>query len=162
MESNPSTNQDPIRRYDEYPVHKVRDIYYELEDLFSNLNYDVVVVEDDSTTTEFIKAVGYATNETSRIKSFPAAEEAYHHLKSLPVEKSPDLIIVDIHLKGEQDGFWLCEKLYNEFPATRVVLISSTNPILVRKRLQRMAVEAQYLQKPFTINQIAKLFEDFN
>lgn len=154
-------NSQPVMTHkNDTAVSKVRDIYYELEDLFTNLNYDVVVVEDDTTTTEFIKAVGYATNDTSRIRSFQTAEEAYKHITALPIDKAPDLVIIDINLKGELDGYWLCEKLYNEFPATRAVLISSANPILVKKRLKRMAVEAQFLQKPFTINQIAKLFDE--
>lgn len=155
-----ANSQPSVDQRGDIAVSKVRDIYYELEDLFTSLNFDVVVVEDDTTTTEFIKAVGYATNDASRIRSFQSAEEAYKHIVSLPIEKAPDLVIIDINLKGELDGYWLCEKLYNEFPATRAVLISSANPVLVKKRLKRMAVEAQFLQKPFTINQIAKLFDE--
>lgn len=142
-----------------YEAHKVRDIYYELEDLFANLNFDVVIVEDDVTTTEFIKAVGYATNDTSRIRSFSDAKSAFEHIEGLDGDKKPDLVIIDIHLKGELDGYWLCDKIQRHYPEIRLVMISSDNPVLVKKRMSRTNLQVQFIKKPFTIHEMAELFE---
>ena len=126
--------------------------------------FDVLVVEDDVTTTRLIKAIARRSNSLTRIKSFPTAELAIDHLSILKERNftAPDLAIVDVYLKGKLDGFAVAEQLETLFPETTVAVTSSMHPRLFQERARRLACPPLYIQKPFTIQEVAGLFKRLN
>lgn len=126
--------------------------------------FDVIVVEDDITTTRLIKAIARRTNHFARIKSFNTAEDAISHIELLKKRNwtAPDLAIVDVYLRGPKDGLAFCEVISQLFPETNVVVTSSVHPRLFTEKAKRLQSRPIFLPKPFTIKQITGLFERLN
>ncbi len=126
--------------------------------------FDVIILEDDMTTTRLIKAIARGSNNSARIKSFSTAEDAITHIETLKRRNwvAPDLAIVDIYLRGEQDGLEFCERLNALYPETNVVVTSSVQPQLYMEKAKHLQSKPLFLPKPFTIKQISNLFNRLN
>ncbi len=126
--------------------------------------FDVIVVEDDITTTRLIKAIARRTNNFARIKSFNTAEDAISHVETLKRRNwtAPDLAIVDVYLRGPKDGLAFCETINSLYPETNIVVTSSVHPHLYAEKAKRLQARPLFLPKPFTIKQITSLFERLN
>lgn len=125
---------------------------------------DVLIVEDDVTTSRLIKAIARRSQQLIRIKSFSAAEDTILHIHTLKANGliPPDLAIVDVYLKGAKDGFHVAKELQTLFPETMVVMSTSMNPKLFYQKSERFNITPEFLPKPFTIRQMASLFERLN
>lgn len=126
--------------------------------------FDVIVVEDDITTTRLIKAIARRTNHFARIKSFNMAEDAISYVEMLKKRNwtAPDLAIIDIYLRGAKDGLAFCEVISSLYPETSVVVTSSVHPRLYSEKAKKLQARPFFLPKPFTIKQISSLFERLN
>ncbi len=137
---------------------------YDIEKWNTPQFFDVIILEDDITTTRLIKAIARRTNYFARIKSFNTAEDAIAHIELLKSRNwtAPDLAIVDVYLRGPKDGLAFCEKISNLYPETHVVVTSSVHPKLFNEKAKRLHSRPLFLPKPFTIKQISSLFERLN
>lgn len=122
---------------------------------------DVIIVEDDLTTSRLIKAIAERVESNMRIKSFTNAEGAIQYLAGIKeqLHKTPDLAIVDLYLSGPKNGLAVCEWLNRHSRETSVVLTSSILPDLFYKMTRSMTEPPLFLPKPFTIRQMAGIFE---
>ena len=128
---------------------------------FKSLQYqNVLVVEDDTSTTRLIKVIARSANEYVRIKSFASGQDANSYLKYLKEYKvpGPDLALVDFYLRGHENGLQVCQILEKMFPETQIVMMSSTAPEEMRSKMKEYQVQPMYLLKPFTIQQLTQIF----
>ncbi len=122
---------------------------------------DVLIVEDDKTTSRLIKAIANRTQSNLRIKTFTSAESALEYLEGIHecLHKTPDLAIVDLYLKGPKNGLEVCKWLNDHSKETSIVVTSSLHPELFHRMTKRMEDAPLFLPKPFTIRQMSSLFE---
>ncbi len=102
----------------------------------------VFIVEDFAITRaaiiKNISDAGYALAGTA-----VRAEEAYDAI----LASRPDMVIVDINLKGNKDGLWLAKKLKEETDAGILILTALGSPRVLEK-VQQIQPDA-YLMKPY-------------
>lgn len=128
-----------------------------LEEVLPASYTDILLVEDDETTSQFIK---YGVNKSSagpiRVRSFFSGEKAYEYISMLKKydKPGPDLAIVDYMLTGVKDGLWFCGELKNKFPETQTVLTSTLSPKQIREKMDSCETKPFYLQKPLEIKTI--------
>lgn len=102
-----------------------------------------VVVEDEFVIAEDIRSrlelAGYEV-----IGSFPQAEAALPFI----VQSKPDILLVDIHLTGSQDGVHLVEEVRKNF-SLPVIYITANSDAATYERAKSTKPHA-FLVKPFT------------
>mgnify|MGYP001801847549 CR=1 FL=1 len=110
----------------------------------------VVIIEDEWIVAEELKLLFEANNCTVIGQADNAIDG-----KALILEQKPDLIIIDIKLKGETDGIDLASQLIDKSVSDLVFLTSYGDP-QTRKRAERLKPLA-FLDKPFPTHRIAEL-----
>jgi len=104
----------------------------------------VLIIDDLSTTRDLVK---WALNE-SGFKLY----EASNGEAGLQIAKQfhPDLILLDIMMPGELDGYKVCEQLRasDTLSKVKIILLSANDSESDRKRGQEVGANA-YLAKPF-------------
>lgn len=115
---------------------------------------DVLIVEDDTTTSQYIK---YGINKTvhhpTRIRSFLSSEIAFTYIKHLKMNnyRGPALAIVDYLLNGFKDGVWFCNELKIKFPRTKIILTSTLPYNQIEHKLSACQFRPVYWQKPLNL-----------
>ncbi|MGL1888332.1 MAG: LytTR family transcriptional regulator DNA-binding domain-containing protein [Reichenbachiella sp.] len=100
----------------------------------------VAVIEDNPITSQDLQEI-LAENGMQVCGSYYSAEDA---LKGIP-QQIPDILLVDIKLKGELSGIDLATQLEGEFPI--IYLTSNSDKETVAKALKTQP--ASFLTKPF-------------
>jgi DNA-binding NtrC family response regulator len=110
-----------------------------------NRHTNILIIEDDQDTRNVIR---YALDQDSRqIQEAGNADEALELLDS----SYPEIILLDIRLKGSIDGLSLYEKIATDirFRKTKVVIISGAKSNEQIEKARSLGV-AVYLEKPFS------------
>lgn len=139
-----------------------RDFALEFDHVVPVFYTNVLLVEDDPTTSQLIRTmIKRAVSGPVRIRSFASGERAGEYLHSLRVNNlpGPDLAIVDYRLTGETDGLWLCRLLARKFPDTQTVLTSTLTPDQIVQQLDRSQLRPVYMQKPLNPKYLQSLFD---
>jgi response regulator RpfG family c-di-GMP phosphodiesterase len=122
---------------------------------------NILLVEDDSMTINFIKnSIKRILKTPARIRSFMSAEKTVEYLLSLRKHHlpGPDIAIVDYLLTGESDGLDVCKILEKKFPETQVFLMSSTPYEKLKGKMDAIQTKPIYIQKPFEPTLLQNLF----
>jgi two-component system, OmpR family, phosphate regulon response regulator PhoB len=104
----------------------------------------VLIIDDHSTTRDLVKWAlsesGLKLHEASNGEAGLQAAKLHH----------PDLILLDIMMPGELDGYGVCEQLRasDTLSKVKIVLLSANDSEADRKRGQEAGANA-YLIKPF-------------
>lgn len=126
-------------------------VMFDLDDGAPLFFTDVLLVEDDSVTSSYIKQKMKKTAKgQTRVRSFSSAEQAADYIISLKDHDlpGPDLAIIDYKLKGSVDGLWLCKLIENRCPETRTILISGADEGDISEKMERYNVKPVFIQKP--------------
>ena len=110
-----------------------------------NRQINILIIEDDQDTRNVIRFA--LAQDYRQIQEASNADEALHLLES----SSPEIILLDIQLKGSIDGLSLYEKIAADirFRKTRVVIISGARSTELIEKARNLGV-AVYLKKPFS------------
>jgi len=110
-----------------------------------NRQINILIIEDDQDTRNVIRFA--LAQDYRQIQEASNADEALHLLES----GSPEIILLDIQLKGSIDGLSLYEKIAADirFRKTRVVIISGARSAELIEKARNLGV-AVYLEKPFS------------
>jgi len=115
----------------------------------------LLVVEDDHETQKFLKLI---LNAHCSLRFAESAEEAWDILG----KESFDLILMDISLRGEEDGLQLTRRIREQSPVSDIPIIAVTAHAFADDR--RRSLEAgcnEYLPKPFRVKQLQELVARF-
>lgn len=110
---------------------------------------DILIVEDDLSTTKLFKVLISRFNENARVKSLGSSEEARKYLTYL-IEQGldgPDVALVDYNLDGE-NGLLICHLFDVYFPETKVVVVSSMDPEDIKKQIREKRLGVEFVAKP--------------
>ena len=110
---------------------------------------DILIVEDDLSTTKLFKVLISRFNENARVKSLSSSEEARKYLTYL-IEQGldgPNVALIDYNLAGE-NGLLICHLLDVYFPETKVVVVSSMEPDDIKKQIQEKRLGVEFVSKP--------------
>lgn len=90
----------------------------------------VMIVEDDvllSTLSKmFIKELGYEPTEV-----YESGYEALNNIERV----NPDIILMDIHLKGDYDGIDTSNSIFEKYDDLPVIYVSGQRDITILKRM---------------------------
>lgn len=114
----------------------------------------ILIVDDDNDMRKLLRLA--LDNGMRKIHEVDTALGGLHMAR----DTLPDILLLDIGLPGNFDGFTLCEALARE-PALRhvkVVIISGHNASEDLERAERLGVDA-YLVKPLSPNTLVELVE---
>lgn len=110
---------------------------------------DILIVEDDLSTTKLFKVLISRFNENARVKSLNSSEEARKYLTYL-IEQGldgPDVALIDYNLDGE-NGLLICHLLDVYFPETKVVVVSAMDPEDIKKQIREKRLAVEFIAKP--------------
>lgn len=115
----------------------------------------VLIVDDDPIVRKFVMAVANVVGIT--VIETENGEEALKFLADSG-EQLPDLMLVDLYMP-HMDGIKYCRTLKERelFPLDRVVVISATSTKRAQELIKSLSVRC-FLQKPFTVDDLRKLF----
>lgn len=108
----------------------------------------VLVVEDDVLMSGALQDQLDSWNY--EVTSTESAVEALHLIS----QRMPDLIISDIHLKGEETGLWLCEQVRLQYKNEYIPIILMTGSLTERLSGLRAGAD-DFLSKPFNLEELA-------
>ncbi|MCC2677919.1 MAG: hypothetical protein K0R29_495 [Pseudobdellovibrio sp.] len=110
---------------------------------------DILIVEDDLSTTKLFKVLISRFNENARVKSLGSSEEARKYLTYL-IEQGldgPNVALIDYNLDGE-NGLLICHLFDVYFPETKVVVVSSMEPEDIKKQIREKRLGVEFVAKP--------------
>ena len=114
----------------------------------------VLIVEDHAAYRERLTSAAQAKG----FQVLPPCERADQALDAFHTEH-PDIVVIDLHLKGESDGLSLCQLMVDLNSRVRVVASSSfADPELMDRAFQSGADRC--LRKPFRVDEALRLFEN--
>ncbi len=113
----------------------------------------ILIIEDEQITALFfehlLNSLGYKV-----VASFPTAEEGLDFLQKADSEAKPDIVLLDIILKGELDGIECAEKLM-QFEKPAIIFVTSNSDPKTKARALKLG-EYPYLVKPIAIQDLEK------
>ncbi|WP_020595790.1 response regulator [Spirosoma panaciterrae] len=97
--------------------------------MFTQQNFDVLVVEDDQPTFELLQRLAAQQFPEATFISTTSPSSTFDYLNTHP-SKSPKLILLDIALGSDVDGFTLLSELRTRFngQVPIIMLTNSENP----------------------------------
>ena len=114
----------------------------------------ILVVEDQDSIRKLIEALVSARGH--KVVAVSSGAKAIE----VAIQTPPDIVLLDLHLPGQYDGFAVCEKIRAN-PATRsvpVVIISARYDAPTRAKAAEIGVTA-YFGKPFSPMTLLKEIE---
>jgi len=114
----------------------------------------ILIVEDQGSIRKMIEALVSARGHT--VVAVASGAKAVE----MAIQSTPDLVLLDLHLPGQYDGFDVCKKL-RATPATKdvpVVIISARDDAPTRAEAARIGATAYY-GKPFSPTALLKDIE---
>ena len=116
--------------------------------------YNLILVDDDEILLEGLgTAFDWAQLGIQVVATATDGIFALAEMRRLPC----DILITDIKM-GRMDGLELTKQVRNEFPATRVVIMSAYEEFAYAQQAVRMAVE-DYLLKPIDLDQLTEIIQ---
>lgn len=114
-----------------------------------------ILIIEDETIISFsyrlqLERMGFEVTGTAR--SSAEAEELLR-------EQRPDLIIMDIYLKGDKNGLELAQEIHATDPIPVIFLTASTKPEVVEAI--RTLAGCQYLAKPINSDSLEDMLQRF-
>jgi response regulator of citrate/malate metabolism len=114
-----------------------------------------ILIIGDETIISFgyrlqLERMGFDVIGTAR-----SSEEAEELLQ----KEKPDLIIMDIYLKGDKTGLELAQEIHQEEPIPILFLTASTKPEIVAAI--RSLKDCQYLSKPINSDSLEDVLQRF-
>lgn len=114
-----------------------------------------ILIIEDETIISFsyrlqLERMGFDVIGTAR--SSAEAEE-------ILARERPDLIIMDIYLKGEKNGLELAQELHASEPIPIIFLTASTKPEII-EAIHRLK-DCQYLAKPINSDSLEDMLQRF-
>ncbi|MBL0126533.1 MAG: response regulator [Flavobacteriales bacterium] len=115
-----------------------------------------ILIIEDETIISFsyrlqLERMGFDVIGTAR-----SSEEAEELLR----DQRPDLIIMDIYLKGEKNGLELAQQIHQKDPIPVLFLTASTKPEVVTAI--RELKDCQYLSKPINSDSLEDVLRRFS
>jgi DNA-binding response OmpR family regulator len=114
----------------------------------------ILVVEDQDSIRRMIEALVSARGH--KVVAVASGAKAVE----MAMSTTPDVVLLDLHLPGQYDGFDVCKKL-RAAPATKdvpVVIISARDDAPTRAEAQKIGATAYY-GKPFSPTALLKEIE---
>jgi DNA-binding response OmpR family regulator len=114
----------------------------------------ILIVEDQDSIRRMIEALVSARGH--KVIAVASGAKAVE----MAIQSTPDLVLLDLHLPGQYDGFDVCKKL-RATPATKdvpVVIISARDDAPTRAEAARIGATAYY-GKPFSPTALLKDIE---
>jgi DNA-binding response OmpR family regulator len=114
----------------------------------------ILIVEDQDSIRRMIEALVSARGH--KVIAVASGAKAVE----MAIQSTPDLVLLDLHLPGQYDGFDVCKKL-RATPATKdvpVVIISARDDAPTRAEAARIGATAYY-GKPFSPTALLKNIE---
>jgi response regulator of citrate/malate metabolism len=124
---------------------------------------EILIVEDDLSTTKLFKAMINKFSEHTKIKSINTAEEAKKYLSYL-VEQGldgPSVALIDYNLGGE-NGLIICHLLDIYFPETKVVVVSGLEPEEIKKQIREKKLAVEFVSKPVNQEKMVYILSGYN
>jgi len=115
----------------------------------------VLIIEDEAIIAMDLARTFHALG-AREVKITPSAEEGLAWL----CQKKPDLILIDIKLRGSLDGIEAARIIQNKGPFN-LVYITAYNDEATLKRASQIP-HAGIIIKPFTLSEVLKLFPSLN
>jgi DNA-binding response OmpR family regulator len=116
----------------------------------------ILVVEDQDSIRRMIEALVSARGH--HVVAVGNGAKAVE----MAMSATPDVVLLDLHLPGQYDGFDVCKKL-RELPSTKnvpVVIISAKDDPPTRAEAEKIGATAYY-GKPFSPTALLKEIEKF-
>lgn len=104
----------------------------------------VLIIDDHATTRQLVKwALSESGFQLYEASNGEAALKIASHIQ-------PDLVLLDVVMTGELDGFMVCEQLRSsgEHPNMKIILLSANDAPQDKERGQQAGANA-YMVKPF-------------
>ncbi len=111
----------------------------------------LLIVDDEETITFSLYRAFIKAPVDCEVITAESGEEAWERIQ----EKPFDVVITDLAMPG-MDGFELLKRLKQEFPATRVIIITAYGSDEKEQRAYAIGAD-KYLEKPFDINELKNL-----
>jgi len=111
----------------------------------------LLIVDDEETITFSLYRAFIKAPVDCEVITAESGEEAWERIQ----EKPFDVVITDLAMPG-MDGFELLKRLKQEFPATRVIIITAYGNDEKEQRAYAIGAD-KYLEKPFDINELKNL-----
>jgi DNA-binding response OmpR family regulator len=107
-----------------------------------------MIVEDESIVAielaTYVRGLGYDIAAT-----VSNARDAFAKVKALV----PDIVLMDVHLKGDEDGISLAERIVEEFDSAIIYITAFTDDESIERAVATEPVA--YLAKPFNRRELA-------
>lgn len=118
-----------------------------------NIKKTILIVEDEQITALFFEhllhGLGYEV-----VGSFPSAEQSIEFVKELTSNMKPDIVLLDIILKGQMDGIDCADKLIQDFNPAIVFVTSNSDPS-TKARANNLG-DYPYLIKPINVHDLER------
>ncbi len=111
----------------------------------------LLIVDDEETITFSLYRAFIKAPIDCEVITADSGEEAWQRIQ----EKPFDVVITDLAMPG-MDGFELLKRLKQEYPATRVIIITAYGSDEKEQRAYQMGAD-KYLEKPFDTNELKNL-----
>ncbi len=111
----------------------------------------LLIVDDEETITFSLYRAFIKAPVDCEVITAESGEEAWERIQ----EKPFDVVITDLAMPG-MGGFELLKRLKQEFPATRVIIITAYGSDEKEQRAYAIGAD-KYLEKPFDINELKNL-----
>ncbi|MGZ3726875.1 MAG: response regulator [Pseudobdellovibrio sp.] len=134
--------------------------FFDDVDIFDDAK-DILIVEDDATTSRLFKVMINRFNDTARIKSVGSAEEAkkyLFHLINYNLD-GPSVALIDYNLEGE-NGLAVCDILDQYFPETKIVMVSGLDPQDIRDQIREKHLRVEFVPKPIDQERMTHILND--
>lgn len=116
------------------------------------LDKKVLIVEDDMIISlvveNMVKELGYKV-----IGKAASGEDAV----TLALEHNPDLVLMDIRLKGEMDGIEAVQEIKSQIETNVIYLTGNSDKVNYERAIATDCVDL--ISKPFTIRELTKSLE---
>ena len=107
----------------------------------------LLIVDDEELLTASLK--DYFEMKDFVVSIAATGQDAIRLLK----EEKPDIILLDLLLKGKLDGLDVLKEAKASSPQSKVIMVTGSDTIEKEKEIKRIGV-SRYLQKPVTVNKL--------
>jgi len=108
----------------------------------------LLIVDDEEGLTQILK--GYFEMKGFTVSVAATGETAIALLK----EEKPDLILLDLLLKGKLDGIDVLKSTKVNSPGSKVIMLTGSDTVAKEKEIKSIGV-CCYLHKPVTVNKLS-------
>lgn len=112
------------------------------------MSYRIITIEDDLLLAEDLKQRLFSLGYTVLANATTAMEAV-----QLTREHQPDILIVDIHISGEQDGIDAVTLIYQQYRCPIIYLTANSESATVKRALATHP--SAFLLKPFKVSEFA-------